>query len=95
MRLDVEFDSEWWRVRAWWHRAQCRITRHPGWRPTENYRLSTFSMFLGGFNPRRDELRCVRCHALHPDELVRYELEARGYTHSFVGVDNPDIWISG
>jgi hypothetical protein len=57
-------------------RAVCRVFGHPGWRPVEHYRLSTLTMYLGGFNPRRDELQCVRCHALHPDDLARYVAEA-------------------
>lgn len=77
MRLNVEFDSEWWRVTAWWHRTQCRVMGHPGWKPRLPMPVF-YAAFLGAASD--DRLRCVRCHAPNPDEP---QPPGRPMTYSF------------
>ena len=64
MKLTIEFDSEWWRVRVWWRRKLCRLFGHPGRKPPQTPLFSGF--WMGSFTDKR--IRCVRCGAPHPDE---------------------------
>jgi hypothetical protein len=83
VKLEVEFDAEWWRVRGWFDRKACRVFGHPGWRPYPPGRTHEMTEALWGYlfgAPEPGELYCVRCSARHPDYPERPP-----YVHTFSG----------
>jgi len=59
MRVTIEFDSELWRVRSWWHRRLCAWFGHPRF---EERGFVSFLSFTGEDN----RPRCVRCRVPDP-----------------------------
>lgn len=72
MRLTIEFESELWRVRSWWHRFLCKHFGHPGWKEPSPSPLWLYAQML-------DDgcRRCVRCGARHPED------KPKSYTYTF------------